>query len=238
MVMRLSPLLPREAGAIVQLAIALATGLMLVPKTPAFLQAGAILLAFLVATPARLWLAERSHRSLGWLSIAGLGLALLLQGQVFRSTEPLWPALLPALAGATLLGSLYLRHREHGPLGEHLAAWTFATTSLPVLRAGGMAWCPALEVSAGLLGLFALGTWSVRAQRQKPILRLLPVLAGITWMALACLGHSPLSLRLAPLPLTLLAGLLALKPESSFRRLGWKLALATLLGAWGLAMAF
>lgn len=241
-------LLPREHGAYAQLGIALAAALLLVPSSGrAWAQALATVAAFLLSEPLLLLLGRRGEKARlqaavgARLRIALWGAALLVAlGLAWSgSTLRLGLSVLPgSLLGALLLG-LFLLRREHNTLGELLAAGTFASAALPVAALGGSPLPKALALTLGLAGLHGLGTFLVRAflASFKPgfprWVRLLPALLGLLASA-ALLGSDwPRALALVPLPLSLLGLWLSAAAPSprDLRSIGWRLTVASALGA-------
>jgi len=241
-------LMPREHGAYAQLGVSLLAALAMVPQSgKAWAQAFATVLVFLASEPLLVLQGRRGEaartRAVGpanrriLICLALLLPALLLAWRGAARHQG-WAALPGLLLGAGLLG-LFLARREHSAAGELLAAAAFSCAALPVLTLGGLAPTRALLVTLGLVALHSLGTamvrsflWSLKAEPAW-MPRALPVLLGLGLIAGLRASALPRALALAPVPLTLAAVWMLVRPPSprNLRSVGWLLTAGSALGA-------
>jgi hypothetical protein len=239
---------PREHGAYAQLGIALAAGFALAPGLRGLGQGILTAALFLASEPLLVLLGRRgapapgiqgrARGRLGFLaSLAGLAGAGAWAGRLAALAS-----LLPAAVLGLCLAGLFLLKRERTPLGEILAAWTFAAAALPVAVAGGAGGRKAGILALLLAVLFALGTALVHGHlmalrrrgawwpRFAAFLLCLALSAG-AW-ALAERAGLPRMACLVTLP-TVLAGLaLWLFPPAPprLKAVGWAAAACALAG--------
>jgi hypothetical protein len=238
---------PREHGAWSQMALPLATALLLGrPGAAAWLLALAAALAFLGHEPALVLLGTRGARARAESGALARRMLLPLgAGALAAGLAGLWlapaAARLAALAPAALaLATALLARRrlEMTTGGEVVAGAAMAAAGLPVALAGGASPRAALAASLAWTLSFALAALAVEAvlARGRPGARDLG--ARNAWLSAAVLGGS-LLLPAAGLPWVVP---LALFPIAAFavgvclgrvgpqrlRRLGWILVVATL----------
>jgi hypothetical protein len=235
---------PREHGAYAQLAVAVGCGLALAPSARSLAQGLATAALFLASEPLLVRLGRRNPAAAGaGRRLALLGaLAVLGGGLAWAGVAPAqWLSLLPvALLGLGLFG-LFLARRERTAGGEVLAAWTFAAASLPMAVLGGRP-VAAATLALILAALFTLGTALVHghlialrrggAGATRLAAFLFGALLWVSALGLVWAGRLSAPAALAPLPMTLAALVVWLRPPAPRRlkMVGWAAAGCALVG--------
>jgi hypothetical protein len=244
-------LLPREHGAYAQMGVALLAALALAPGVHSLAQAVVTGALFFASEPLLILLGRRGEaaraeqRDAATRRLTTLGglATLALAGAWARVPVAYGLALLPpALLGLVLFG-LFLAGRERTGLGEVVAAWAFAASTLAVVLLGGGGPRRAILLALLLAALFTLGTAVVHghlialrkgspgAPRLAAFL-LGAALAGLAWW-LGLRGLLPRSAFAVFLPMTLAAGGIWRFPPAPRRlkAVGWAAAGCALAGA-------
>lgn len=244
-------MIPKEHGAIAQLALPMFTALALGVSPAGAALACSASAAFVMHEPLSILLGIRGTRALredgararSWL--LGLGAASLGLGALGAWLAPgatRAALVLPALLAAAL--GLVLRARKERTLGgELLASTALASLALPVAIAGGMALGRAFTVLGVWSVAFAASTVVVKGtieRRGRLGLAAAPLATLLLGILGASLGLVPTAAALALLPVGAAALTVALlqPPPAHLRRVGWALATASTATAivllWGL----
>jgi hypothetical protein len=245
------PLLPREHGAYGQLAVPLATGLVLGHgHVPAVFCSAAAVSAFLGHEPLLVALghrgpkAKREHstdaRRMLLMTIALAGLF----GAAGFATAPIIALIagLPAFLLGAIVLVLVLRHRERTLFGEALVGITLSSVLLPVALAGGAEPSRAFGAFAVFAAGFALVTASVRGviarskRNGSPTLAwaagaAAPIALAAAWLATR--GGVRVGVALGLLPFAAFAVVMAFSRVGPrmLTRLGWSLVAASVLAS-------
>ncbi len=246
-----NPLLPREHGAYGQLAVPLATGLVLGRfHLPAVFCATAAVAAFLAHEPLLVELghrgpkAKREHGTAARIMLMRTLAIACLFGAAGFATAPGLALLagLPAFALGTLVLVLVFRRKERSLLGEVLVSITLAAALVPVALAGGAELPRAIGAVVVVAGGFTLVTASVRGviARSKR-----DGSAALAWIAGAAAPLAVLAAYLTTRANVRLGVALGLAPFAAFAvvmavtrvgpraltRLGWSLVAASVLAS-------
>jgi hypothetical protein len=239
---------PREHGAWAQMAMPLATGLLLGPArtAAAWLFTLAASLVFLAHEPGLVLLGTRGPRArlcqgaLARRLLALLGIPALLCGAAAFALAPgpaRWSAAAPALLGAATLW-LASQRLEMTTAGELVVGAAMASALLPVALSGSapsvrsalsasVAWTFSFAIAAvAVEAVLARGKPGAADRGRKNALR-----AGALWAVCAALPAAGLhrAVPVSLLPTALFAVVISLRPvgPTELRRLGWALVGST-----------
>lgn len=246
-----NPLLPREHGAYGQLAVPLATGLVLGHgRLASVFCAAAAVAAFLAHEPLLVMLGHRgpkAKREHGSGARIALMRALVFAGLFGAAGFAIAPLLaleagVPALVLGGVVIALVFRRKERSLVGEILVAATLAATLLPVAIAGGASAARAL----GAFAVFAVGFGLVTAAVRGLIARSKKHgSAALAWSAAAAApvtlavaaivtrGNLRVGVTLGLAPFALFAIGMAVLPAGPrmLTKLGWSLVAASVLSS-------
>ncbi len=250
------PLVPREHGAYAQLGLPLLAALSMGrPAFAALLLAVASVSAFLAHESLLIVLGHRGARARrvdgprARRLLAVLGGLALVSGACGLALAPEHARLatLAPLALSAVVAGLIAKNLEKTTPGEAISATAMASASLPVALATGVPPLVAWSAVGTWAIAFCAATWAVRSviafQKKAEISlgrRVLPLLGlGVLALSFHALGLLPTMNAAATGPITLLSIAVAAVPPHPrhLRRVGWSLAVATMLTAgllvWG-----
>jgi YwiC-like protein len=249
---------PKEHGAYGQLLLPLATSLLVARRTTAALCfAAAAVFAFLAHEPLLVVLGQRGpraardlrRRAISWLTATGVAAMAFGVAAVVTAPARIEVALAAPTALLVALAVVIALRREHTMAGEILAALTFASLTIPVVRAGHGSWYAASTCAAVFAAAFIAATVCVHAviarMRRPPATgaRVGGTIAAVTsivilWFAAA---HGVISI-IAPaavVPICAIGAGVAIAAPSGkrLRTIGWSLVATTVMAAALLVLA-
>lgn len=246
-----NPLLPREHGAYGQLAVPLATGLVLARfHLPALFCAAAAIAAFLAHEPLLVELghrgpkAKREHGTAARIMLMRMLALACLFGAAGFATAPgiALVAGLPAFALGSVVLVLVFRRKERTLLGEVLVSTTLSAALVPVALAGGAA----LSRTLGAFVVFAVGFTLVTASVRGVIARskrdgsatlarlaglVAPLAVLVAYLATRAEVRVGVALGLAPFAAFAVAMAVMHVGPRALTRLGWSLVAASVLAS-------